>query len=525
MKKYLQLLLSILLTVAFPLVATSYPSLDVEYELENGDEIILEQESLNAFINQWQDDSILSFLDAEKELRIALLQENYDLEQLESLYRIQREQIQFQKREQGFKIGLSSQPLYSLSRSLNLTTTGSYDLSNTFGIGTTISKNLNTGAQATLSASQYSSLTLNSSSSSLWTWTHSPSVSLTLNQPLSIGDGLIDFSYANKELEKLEITATNSKLSYDQLLAALISQGNSQLSTLQSLKESRFILGEQLISEQASIKDAKKDLEEGLISRNSYESRVLNINQIRYSLSEVERQIETLEDSLTTLWGNSDYPKQVVVDSDLFQSLPSIIFNKEELVQILLENDYTYQQAINNLRSAEIDQILKNPSDAPIVSLSFQLSPYYVPTTGDGFFTSIDDLFTSSNPIFSLSIGFSASDFSRSATKLSSSLADESVIQARIEVEKARDNVETTVEEIQKNVKGLLINLSLAQFEFEQRANDIEVERIRFEIGLANESSIKAKELAWYDSAFTLLQILRELDLIALDLKASGVEL
>jgi outer membrane protein TolC len=525
MKKYRLLLLIILLSATFNLAASSYPSLDNKYEIENGDEVILEQEGLQSFIKQWQDDTLPTFAQAEKDLRLALKDGYPDLEQLESLYRIQLQQMQFKEREQDLKIGLSSQPLYSLSRSLNLSTTGGYDLSNTFGVGATLSKNLGTGAVATISATQSSSLTKNSTTASEWTWTHSPSASLTFNQPLWVGEGIIDPNYFNKQIEKLNLSSESAKLSYKQLVEALVSQGNSQLSTLQALKESRFLLGEQLLIDQALIKDAKKDLEEGRISRNAYDSRVLSLNQIRYSLTETERQIETIENSLDTLWGSYDYPNQVILDSEMFEGIPTILFDKEEIMKILLAKDLSYAQAMGNLRSAEIDTMLKNPSDAPMLNLSFQISPYYTPSSAANFFTSFDDMFTSSKPLFSLSIGFSASDFSRSSTKLSSSLAKESVIQAKIEVEKAKEDLELKVEEIQRNIKGLLFNLSIAQREFEQRTNDVEVERIRFEIGIANESSIKAKEIAWYESAFNVLQILREIELIALELNSSGVEI
>ena len=523
MNKYLVTIIIIILSVISPLLATSYPSLDIQYEVENGDEIILEQEDILSFIKQWQDESINTFSDIEKELRRSLVEKNPDLEQLESLYRIQQEQFEYQKREQAFKVALSSQPFYSLSRSVSLSTPNSYDLSNNFGVGASVSKNLGTGAVATLSASQTSSLKKNSSPGSLWEWTHTPSLSLTFNQPLWIGEGLIDFNYSNKQIEQLEISSESAKLSYDKLIEALVAQGNSFLSSLQALKESRFLLGEQLLIEQTSIKDAKQDLEEGRISRNTYESRVLGINQISYSLNEIESQIEIIQNSLDTLWGRNDYPNQVIVDKELFKAIPEIIFDKQQLIKILLENDDSYAQAIGKLRSAELDAKIKSPSDAPMLSLALQLSPLYSPSGAD-FFTSYQELFTTSEPIFSLSIGFSASDISRSTSKLTSSLAVESILQAEIEVEKARDDVELKVEEIQRNVKGLLINLSIALYEFEQRTNDIEVERIRFTIGRANESSIKAKELSMYDSAFMVLQILRELDLIALDLRARGVD-
>ena len=525
MKKHLLLILSILLTITLPLAATSYPSLDREYEVENGDEVIIDQDRLQSFIQEWQQDSLISFSEAEKKLRIILKERNPDLEQLESLYRIQQEQINFQQRDQDFKFGLSSQPLYSLSRSLNQSTTGGYDLSNKFSVGATISKKLKTGATATLSATQSSVLEKNSTTGSLWTWTHSPSANITFNQPLGLGEGLIDPNYSNKQLEKLQISNENAKLSIDQLIEALVSQGNSQLSTLQNLKERRFLLGEQLLIENSSIKEAKKDLEDGRISRNDLEARVLNINQIRYSLTEIERQIESIEDSLNTLWKGDNYPKLLIVDSALFEMLPTIIFDKEKLITILLANDFSYAKAMRNLHSAEIDTHLKSTIDAPQLNLSLQFYPYYTPNSGTNFFTSFTDLFTDSEPIFSLSIGFSATDLSRPSTTLSTALAAESVLQAKIEVEKERDALELKVDEIQRNIKGLLLNLSLAQVEFEQRTNDVEVEKIRFEIGLANEKSIKAKEISRYEAAFTILQILREIELIALDLKSSGIGL
>jgi hypothetical protein len=91
MNKHLIPVLSILLAVVFPLAATSYPSLDIQYEVENGDEIVLDQDSLQTFIEQWQDDSLPTLAEAEKELRMALKAGNPDLEQLQSLYRMQQQ--------------------------------------------------------------------------------------------------------------------------------------------------------------------------------------------------------------------------------------------------------------------------------------------------------------------------------------------------------------------------------------------------------------------------------------------------
>lgn len=177
---------------------------------------------------------------------------------------------------------------------------------------------------------------------------------------------------------------------------------------------------------------------------------------------------------------------------------------------LLLENDASYALALGKLRSAELDAKLKNPSDAPMLNVSLQYAPVFEPTY---------------EPTFSISVGFSATDLFRSTSKLSSSLASEVLLQARKEVEKAKQDIAIKIEETQRSVEGLLLNLSVGLNDFQMKENAVEVERIRSSVGLANESSIRAKELAWYEAAFTVLQTLRELRLIALDLEGSGVKL
>jgi len=511
MRKTLTITIIACLVMALPLFASSYPMLTAQYELGMEETVPLEQEVLQAFIEEWQDLSLPTFAQVDQMLRKALEQGNLNLEQLQSLYRIQSEQLDFQKREQGFKVGISSSPLYSLSRSPSYGTwPPTYDTTHSFGVGASVSTKLATGASASLTFKQSSSYTLNSAPGKTWEWTHSPSVGMTLNQPLWVGDGLVDTKYADKQLEKQGIALQNSRLSVEQLKSGLISQGNSQLVALQALMESRFLLGEQLTLEQASLKDAQNDLAEGRISRNAYESRTLLLNQLRFSLSEIEHQIESIQASLSLVWERDEYPMQVALESALFTSIPALVLDKEKLMAMLLENDQAYALAMGNLQSAELDARLQNPADAPMFNISLQYAPIFE---------------LSYEPTYSVSIGFSASDVFRSTSRLSSSLADEGIQQARIEVTQAKQNLETKVEEIQRNVEGLLISLSVGLNDFQSKDNAVEVERIRSSVGLANQSSIRAKELARYEAAFTVLQILRELRLIALDLEGSGLKL
>ena len=497
--------------LALPLSASSYPKLTTQYELGDSDVVTLGQEELQAFIQEWQDKDLPTFTEADQMLRKTLEEGNLNLEQLQSLYRMQAEQLSYQKREQGFKFGISSTPLYSLSRlPSGAPGSGIFETKNTFGIGASVSTKLPTGASATISVKQSSSYALSSVPGSTWDWTHSPSVGLTVAQPLWVGDGLLDTKYGDKQLEKQNIAVQNSMLSVNQLKSGLVSQGNSQLAALQALMEARFLLGEQLTLEQASLKDAEKDLSKGRISRNAYEGRTLILNQLRFSLSEIERQIEGIQSSLTLLWGSVRYPMQVALDSTLFTTIPAIVFDKPKLMALLLENDASYALAVGKLRTAELDAKLKNPADAPMVNISLQYAPILEP---------------SYEPTFSVSIGFSATDIFRSTSKLSSTLTSEGVLQAKIELQKARQNIETKIADTQRSVEGLLLNLSVSLNDFQLKENAVEVERIRSSVGLANESSIRAKELSWYDAAFTVLQTLRELRVIALDLEGSGVKL
>ncbi|MDY0289696.1 MAG: hypothetical protein RBR15_12795 [Sphaerochaeta sp.] len=501
----------VLLALVTPLSASSYPTLTARYELGGSEVVTLAQEDVQAFMLQWQDSSLPTFAQADQMLRSALKKGNLNLEQLQSVYRIQQEQLAFQKREQGFKIGLSSSPLYSLSRFPAPSGPGlTFDTKHSFGVGASLSTKLPTGASAALSVKHSSAYSLNSAPGKDWEWTHSPSVGLTVAQPLWVGDGILDTKYGSKQREKQGIALQNSSLSVDQLRSGLVSQGNGLLSALQALMESRFLLGERLVLEQALLRDAQKDLAEGRISRNAFEARTLTLNQLRFSLSEIERQIEGVQASLSLLWGNEAYPMQVVLDSTLFNTIPSIVFDRENLMALLLEKDPSYALAKGKLRTAELDAKLKNPADAPMLNISLQYAPILEP---------------SYEPTFSVSIGFSATDLFRSTSKLSSTLADEGLVQAQKDVEKARQAIMTKVEETQRSVEGLLLNLSVGLNDFHLKENAVEVERIRSSVGLANESSIRAKELAWYGSAFTVLQTLRELRLIALDLEGSGVEL
>ncbi|HHT81139.1 MAG TPA: hypothetical protein GXZ69_07845, partial [Spirochaetales bacterium] len=112
MRKHLILITTLVFfTLALPIKASSYPKLTTQYELDREEIVPLEQEALQAFIEEWQEESLPTFAQADQQLRNAQKKGNLNLEQLQSLYRMQADQLEYQKSEQGFKFGISSTPL------------------------------------------------------------------------------------------------------------------------------------------------------------------------------------------------------------------------------------------------------------------------------------------------------------------------------------------------------------------------------------------------------------------------------
>ncbi|HHT79874.1 MAG TPA: hypothetical protein GXZ69_01365, partial [Spirochaetales bacterium] len=104
MRKHLTITtILVLLVIVLPVTASSYPKLTTQYELDREEIVPLEQEALQAFIEEWQEESLPTFAQADQQLRNALKKGNLNLEQLQSLYRMQADQLEYQKSEQGFK--------------------------------------------------------------------------------------------------------------------------------------------------------------------------------------------------------------------------------------------------------------------------------------------------------------------------------------------------------------------------------------------------------------------------------------
>lgn len=509
------------MVLGFSLMASSYPDVSLPDGLDRPVSPALDVTRLEEFIVDWQSDVHPSLKEVSEALKDALLNKKDDLAQLQSLYRMQEAQLSYLQKEQGFKFALASSPMYSYGESAAFSS-GSLVLrrSHTLGLGATLSKQLPTAGTVSLQVKQTSSYGVSDPPGGDWAWTHTPSVSLSLLQPLGVGENLLDGSYQKKQREKQNLSLQEVQLSSEELLQALLIQGSSQLVVLQALLESRFIVSEQLILENESLKDAQDDLKKGRISQNAYEQRQYVVSQLQYNLSEIEYQIASTEASLELLWGNQTYPRQFSLHGLEFLQLEKIYNDKENFLMEYLQTDPSYQKALGKIRSAQIDETLMNPADAPVFSLSMQYSPFYAGTAGNTFFGSYEEMVSSSDPVFSVSIGFSASDVSRNASMVSKSLAEEGLYQATKEAEIMKKEIDTTLEDAERTYKGLLASLGVGLLDYQMQDNAVEVETIRASVGLANESSIRMKELERYAAAFTLLQTIRELELLQLQMES-----
>jgi hypothetical protein len=168
---------------------------------------------------------------------------------------------------------------------------------------------------------------------------------------------------------------------------------------------------------------------------------------------------------------------------------------------------------------AQLDRSLGNPADAPTFSLSMQVSPYYDPSAGNGLWGSVDELFKTGEPIVSVSLMFQSSDLGRGTSKTTRALADEQIVQASIAKERADSAVRQTIRDFQMRIDTGISSLGLLLEDYRYAVNAIEIERILSESYQGNTLSMKRKELARYGAAFNLLQHLRTMTLLSMELE------
>ncbi|AEV28636.1 hypothetical protein SpiGrapes_0808 [Sphaerochaeta pleomorpha str. Grapes] len=516
---------------SFLLPAQSYPDLVQPNPGSKPSYESLDISQVQAFLTQWQGeetDQAISLGAFSKALAANLSVRNATLQQLRSVYQIQSRQLANLKDQAKPVFALfsdASNPLYSYSL-VTVNTTGGITTtteSHKLGIGASMTQQLPSAGSVSLTVKEGSTLSLNDLETD-WRWTHKPSVGFTFQQPLGLGEGLIDTSYASKILERKTLEQTGAMDAIASTQSALVLQGSSLFVLRQNLMESRYLLQRQQKLVEEELSDTDSDYIAGRVSKNDLERKTYAREQLLLQISSLSDQIDSVEDSLGTLYGPlfSSVPYRVSVSLEnverLFSYRGTALLDDSALFEKVLKNDATYKEALRKKRIAQIDSMFNNLADSPMFSLGMQLSPYYDTSQGNGFFGSIGELFSNGKPVVSVSVNFSASDLAMRTTSMTKEIAGESLSQAIIQVTEAMQGVTSNLEDFQRRLNQQILSLRLALSDYQIKANDVEVERIRTTMGLGSASSIEIRENLTYASAFTVLQSLRELELLSLEL-------
>lgn len=507
MKAKLSYLLTILL-VAGSLFA-SYPNLDAideEYDFNPSFSSV----PLDTFLAEWNrslEGVTLQRLYSELPARLASF--NADLAQLESVVQLQQAQLDFSLAQAKTRLSLQATP-YSYS---DTTVAGTRTKRHAFSVSSSLAQALPTAGSVSVTATQSSDYSINMTSGKE-AWTQTPQVSVQLQQPLWIGERIIDASYQKAQLEKQQLSLNTANLSKDALKEALIIQNLSLINLNQALKEARFILQGRAALAASNLKRAESDFEAGLISRQSLERTKLVYYQILSTLNGVQRELDELQITMGTVWEGS-LPDQIVL-SDLDPFSLASLFDDPQLLGKYLISDPTYQQALKELSKAMIDGRFSELSDAVQLSLSLQLSPFYTPTANSSFFNSFDEMFSSSHPVVSFSIVLSASDLFRRTSSFRSETSRIAIEQANLSITKAREEAETALRAMRTQLQGYLLDLLVQLEDYTLVQMQWETEQIRFDAKLVDQNALKAKQLDWYQAAFDVLQTLRNIELLQL---------
>ena len=177
------------------------------------------------------------------------------MQQLSDVVGIQEAQLEFSLSQGKPTWGVSATPYTYNDMTVQTGAVPTRTKSHSFQVGGTLTDTLSTGATLQLSANQKSSYSMTSMKDA---WTQTLSVSLSLRQPLWIGDGLVDLSYQDKQVEKQRIALSDAIYSKDGLQRALILQNIRLLLLRQSLLENRYILSERVSLADTARKRAKK---------------------------------------------------------------------------------------------------------------------------------------------------------------------------------------------------------------------------------------------------------------------------
>lgn len=499
--------ISLLLFLVVQSLGAAYPDLSQQVmpSLAQPD---FEREKLDQFLLLWAPEQGPSLKDLADSLEKRVEETNLDARQLATVVAIQQAQLDYSLENRKPKIGITAAP-YSYADTTVPSGLGSTSRTqkHTFSLGSSLTQSLPTGGQVNLSVKQSSTYESYTSSA----WTQSPSLSVSLSQPLWVGEGILDTNFQAKQLQKQELSLENNQSSLKALTKAMVLQNLQLLSVRQSLLENRYLIAERANLAYELVGKAEGDLRQGLISNQAYESRLLSYYQSALAYENLSDEIEKVQQTLSPTWADG-LPPYISLSIFNVESLVSELKKGDVLLSRYLLQDAAYKEAVSQLRSATLDSGFYSLSDAPLLQLSFQLSPFYTATTNASFIDSFSQMFSNSKPLLSFSIGFSATDLFRRATKVQQQSAEQALLAAKAKVQQAYEMANDAIRTLQVDVSALMMKMALQLREYDTKQVLLETEQIRFSAGISDATSLKTKELDLMQSAFTVLSTLRELE-------------
>lgn len=511
---------AILFLMFFPIgaaeTAFSYPDVAETITFIHTTEREFAFDELADFLQQWH----LGTRGFEQTLMEKIATQNQLLGTLKSISRVQTAQLEHIRRQTRSIFSITNDPASPLYAFRLMTTPVPASppvdsLSHQFGLNFGLAQKLPTSGMVNLALKHGISMT--SEDSGPWKWKQSPSIGLTLQQPLGLGEGVLDGQYGKKVEEKQMLERASALEAVQQTKYQVYLQAITLQSRRQALVENRWLSGQQALLADKALLDAQLNLEAGRISRNQLERQQAAFEQQLLQIAELDREIEKINASLETTLGelSTDLP---LIDLQAIGQLTTYT-NDEVLLKRALQADSDYKEAERDLQVALLDKSLGNPADAPTFSVSVQFSPYYTPTAGNGLWGSFDELFTTSDPTLSVSVGFMANDLSRSTSKLTKQLGDEQIVQASLRKDQAVQAVTQKGSDYVLLINKEFATLAALLDDYKYALNELEVVRIRSAAGLADQTSFRQKEIGIYNAAFAVLQKLRNMTLLAVELE------
>ncbi len=494
---------------------SSYPKLDTEVSIKAMGPDLLDEDALFQFLEEWSPDTTgeLSLIQDELQDR------NREIKTLESVAAIQK--INLERTESSLypKLSINS-PLYGYVQNTSLNTSVTPPVtvsltSHSYGLSGTVSKNLISGGNVSMDLSSASSVRTVDGGTT-WTWYHTPSLSLSFSQPLGINDKVVDFKYGDVEREMEEQAYGVALNTVELSIRELTLEALSILQRYQSMREQRYISVksvefQNLLYERALDRESK-----GAISRDALHDQYLALNSAILEVDEIDRQISLIKDALIRLALSENmqfeqFPEITREDIERVLSLyGTVLISDAAYKEKALSANTAYNQAILNHKNAQLSKFLGSPSDAPVISLALNYTPFSTPTAGSSFTDSLSGLFSSSTDHnISVSVLFNANDVFRGERKRLQQQLDQQLMQFELEVERAREEVRFSLEDLQLRINQSINTLEQRLNEYVLAARRLENAKIRNSYGVSDILQLQQSEITMYRSAFSLLDSLR----------------